>query len=182
MKLKILLLPAILVAFSAAAFAQRSNLVSTAFQPSAGPSQAIQPDRSELPNAAASLERRAFDAINARRVEKGLSALIWSDQIAEVARHHSENMAKNNFFSHQDPDSLLVDDRANQAGVTGWTAIGENIAFVMSLRDPTEIAIENWMHSNAHRENLLSNRWRKSAIGVAITADGKYYFTQVFID
>lgn len=136
---------------------------------------------SPLP-AAASAEKMAFDLLNAQRISRGLPELAWSDQVAAVARHHSENMAKGNFFSHQDLEGQLVDDRAARAGLTDWLAIGENIAFVKGFKDPCQTAVENWMKSNAHRENLLSDRWKESAIGVAVTPDGTYYFTQVFIN
>jgi uncharacterized protein YkwD len=126
-------------------------------------------------------ERQAFDRINAERSLKGLPALVWNDRIAAVARYHSQNMLKNKFFSHQDQDGLMVNDRADRMGLADWTSIGENIAFVKGFRDPIDLAIEKWMQSSAHRDNLLASRWKESAVGVAIGDDGTYYFTQVFI-
>ena len=134
-----------------------------------------------VPAAVSDAEHRAFNLLNAERAANGLPELVWSDRVAEVARRHSENMAKNDFFSHQDLDGLLVNDRADRAGLSDWTAIGENIAYIKGFKDPCASAITNWMHSTAHRENLLSSRWKVSAIGVAITDSGIYYFTQVFI-
>jgi uncharacterized protein YkwD len=47
--------------------------------------------------------------------------------------------------------------------------------------DPAGLAVEKWMESAAHRKNLLTPNWKESAVGVAITEDGTYYFTQVFL-
>jgi uncharacterized protein YkwD len=44
-----------------------------------------------------------------------------------------------------------------------------------------EFAVERWMKSPKHRENLLSSRWKESGIGIAVTGNGTYYFTEVFL-
>ena len=127
------------------------------------------------------LEKQAFALINEKRAEIGLPALVWSDEVAKIARLHSENMAKYNFFSHTGIDGKMVNDRADSLGITKWTAMGENIAYNRGYQEPIECAVEKWMQSPSHRENLLNNRWKESAIGIAVTDDGTYYFTQVFL-
>lgn len=127
------------------------------------------------------LEKKAFALLNAKRLEMGLSALNWSDDVAKIARVHSQNMASYKFFSHTGLDGYMVSDRADKLGIRKWSAIGENIAYNRGYQNPVEFAVERWMLSNSHRENLLSNRWKESGVGVAITADGTYYFTQVFL-
>lgn len=126
-------------------------------------------------------EKLAFSLINQKRAEIGMPALEWSDEVAKIARIHSENMVKFNFFSHRGIDGKTVDGRADSLGVTKWTLLGENIAYNRGYENPIETAVEKWMLSPTHRENLLNNRWKESAIGIAITDDGTYYFTQVFI-
>jgi len=127
------------------------------------------------------LEQQVFGMINQKRAEINLPPLAWSEEVAKVARVHSENMAKLKFFSHQGLDGKMVNDRADEIGLTKWTALGENIAYNRGFKNPLECAVKNWMESTGHRENLLSNRWKESAIGIAVTADGTYYFTQVFL-
>ncbi len=127
------------------------------------------------------LEHQVFDLINKQRVRSGLSVLEWNDDIAEMARQHSENMANYKFFSHTDLKGLMVNDRADASGIKKWQAIGENIAYNRGYENPALFAVERWMQSPSHRENLLSNRWKESGIGIAVTADGTYYFTEVFI-
>ncbi|HSK73011.1 MAG TPA: CAP domain-containing protein [Pyrinomonadaceae bacterium] len=127
------------------------------------------------------LERKAFELLNRQRAENNLSPLVWSDDVAKIARVHSENMAKHKFFSHQGLDGTMVNDRADSLGISKWRSIGENIAYNLGYQNPVEFAVERWMSSPSHRGNILNNRWQESAVGVAISKDGAYYFTQVFL-
>jgi uncharacterized protein YkwD len=127
------------------------------------------------------MEKKAFGLLNEKRGEKGLSPLIWDDEVAKIARIHSQNMASYNFFSHKGLDGSLVSDRADKIGLSKWRLIGENIAYLRGYRNPVEFAVECWMKSASHKENLLNKDWKQSAVGVALTEDGTYYFTQVFL-
>ena len=129
----------------------------------------------------ASIERIAFDMVNQTRVENGLKPLTWSNELENIARGHSQNMADYNYFSHQGLDGKMVSDRADDAGLGGWRAIGENIAFNRGFKDPIGKAVQLWLDSPSHKNNLMSDNWRESAVGVAIAPDGSYYFTQVFL-
>ncbi len=128
-----------------------------------------------------SFERQVFELINKKRAEAGLNALIWNDEVAKIARIHSENMANNKFFDHKGLDGSMVNNRADAVGLSKWRSIGENIAYNRGFANPLEFAVEGWMKSPAHRDNILNNRWQESGIGIAIMADGTYYFTQVFL-
>ncbi len=133
-------------------------------------------------NLTLNLEQMIFLEINQKRAENGLTALVWDEEVAKVARLHSANMAKYNFFSHTGLDGLRVDSRARAVGVSKWHAIGENIAYNRGFKEPDTTAVTGWLSSASHRENLLSSVWRKTGIGVVGTSDGTYYVTQVFID
>lgn len=128
----------------------------------------------------ASLERRVFDLVNQERTRAGRPALTWLDRVATVARNHSSNMATNNFFSHLDPQGRRSDKRAEQLGVSDWKQIGENIAW-LSGPDPAARVVKSWMQSPGHRDNIMNGTFTESGIGLSIAADGKYYFTQVFV-
>lgn len=120
--------------------------------------------------------------MNARRILAGLRPLIWSNDLVELARMHSRSMAAGKYFSHKDLDGGFVDDRAARLGIFNWIAIGENIAFLKGFDDPAVTAVEKWMNSPSHKQNILNQRWRQTAIGIAISDDGAVYFTQVFIE
>ena len=127
------------------------------------------------------VERLVFDLVNEKRVANGLEPLKWNDNIANSARQHSSNMAEYRFFSHKGLDSKMVSDRADANGVGKWRSIGENIAFNRGYQDPVTLTVQLWLDSPGHRRNMLSADWKESAIGVAVTEDGAYYFTQVFL-
>jgi len=128
-----------------------------------------------------SLERAAFNVLNQKRAESGLSPLAWSEQLAGVARLHSRNMAELSFFSHRGMDGKMAAERAAQMGVGQWRSIGENIAYSRGFQDPVAHAVRLWLDSPAHRQNLLDGNWKETAVGIAVAEDGSYYFTQVFL-
>ena len=128
-----------------------------------------------------SLEQAAFDLLNQKRFENGLKPLAWNEELATIARLHSGNMARLSFFSHRGIDGKMVSDRADDEGLTKWRAIGENIAFNRGYNDPIGRAVELWLDSSSHRRNLLDSNWKETAVGIAVTPDGEYYLTQVFL-
>lgn len=130
---------------------------------------------------AGKMERLIFETLNQKRIEKGLSPLSWSEDMAKVARQHSFNMAELKFFSHVGKDGLLVSDRADALGFSNWRAIGENIAYNQGFENPAEFACERWLLSPSHKNNILSREWKETGVGVAIAENGVYYFTQVFV-
>ena len=127
------------------------------------------------------VERTAFQMLNQKRSENGLHPLVWNEQVASVARVHSQNMAEFQFFGHRGLDNKLVSHRADDLKLGKWLSIGENIAYNRGYADPVEKAVDNWLNSPAHRQNLLNVDWKESAVGVAVAEDGSYYFTQVFL-
>ncbi len=127
------------------------------------------------------LEQKAFQLINEKRCEQGLKPLEWNEIIAKIARLHSQNMANYKFFSHTGLDGSMVSDRADKSGLNKWRAIGENIAYNRGYEQPIEFAVERWMQSPSHKRNLLDEQWRESAVGIFVTPEGTYYFTQVFL-
>ncbi|MGH9943018.1 MAG: CAP domain-containing protein [Pyrinomonadaceae bacterium] len=127
------------------------------------------------------LERKAFELINEQRRANGAAPLAWDTELSRVARIHSEEMARRNFFDHVGKDGRGVAERARLCGVTGWRALAENIAYNQGFDDPAGFAVERWLKSAKHRENLLRATFTHTAVGVAEASDGRVYFTQVFI-
>jgi uncharacterized protein YkwD len=85
------------------------------------------------------------------------------------------------YFDHHSKDGKMVNDRADMLGLQDWQMIGENIALVGGYNDPLGHVVSGWMHSEGHRKNILDTRWKETGIGIYITSDGTYYFTQVFL-
>lgn len=130
---------------------------------------------------AASLERRAFDLVNAERRARGESPLQWDAELSQLARQHSLEMARYGNLNHTGRDGRDMADRARAAGIRGWRVLGENIAFNQGFNDPSGFAVERWMGSSKHRANILNRQFTRTGIGVARAADGSIYFTQVFM-
>ena len=131
------------------------------------------------PVAASSLERRAFDMVNSERAKYGLPPLAWDGDLCRMARLHSEKMARLNFFDHEGPDGDLP-NRARESGIR-WRSLAENIALNQGYDDPVALAVDQWMHSTGHRDNMLRRIFTHTAIGIARSKDGRVYLTQVFI-
>ncbi len=130
---------------------------------------------------ASDIERRAFEQTNQVRIKTGLPALEWDADVCRMARVHSENMSRLNFFSHVTPDGLRLRDRARAVGILTYTVLGENIAYNQGYEDPGAFAVERWMASPKHRANILSKEFRAMAIGTYVAPDGSVYLTQTFI-
>ena len=130
---------------------------------------------------AASLERRAFELVNAERRARGESPLQWDAELSQLARQHSLNMARSGALGHTGPDGRDMAERARAAGIRGWRVLGENVAFNQGFDDPSAFAVERWMGSSKHRANILNQQFTRTGIGVARAADGSIYFTQVFV-
>jgi uncharacterized protein YkwD len=131
---------------------------------------------------ASSLERRAFDLINAERRQRGESPLQWDAELSQLARQHSLNMARSGALGHTGPDGRDMAERARAMGIRGWRVLGENVAYNQGFDDPSAFAVERWMGSSKHRANILNRQFTRTGIGVARAADGSIYFTQVFVN
>ncbi|HYO62607.1 MAG TPA: CAP domain-containing protein [Pyrinomonadaceae bacterium] len=139
------------------------------------------PVRAAVAVSATSEERRLFELVNAERRAKGMAPFELDGELMHVARLHSQNMARQGFFDHIGRDGRSVSGRADEAGLRGWRMIGENIAYNQGFDDPSSFAVERWMKSVKHRENILSRSYTRTGLGIARAADGRIFFTQVFM-
>jgi uncharacterized protein YkwD len=135
----------------------------------------------------ARLERLIHERVNHRRDARGLENLTWNEDLATVARYHSNHMANESYFAHVSPSGESPGDRYDAFGVR--CAGGENLGYVRyrgaSFTDE-ELArriVTGWMNSEGHRENLLRPRFEEEGIGVTVAErDGSLhvYATQNF--
>lgn len=122
------------------------------------------------------IERRAFDLINAYRISKGLGALRWNAEIANAAREHSVEMANGSVeFGHA---RFTERAQALQQRVS-FHGIAENVAY-NDYPDPAQTSVDGWIESDGHRANIENRAYNESGMGVARSSDGAYYFTQLF--
>lgn len=122
------------------------------------------------------IEQIAFNQINAYRLSKGLAALNWNADVANVARLHSQNMAEGRVpFGHDgfEERADLLEARLRVIG------LAENVAY-NDYPDPSTTAVESWIESTGHRRNIENATYTQTGMGVALSSDGAYYFTQLF--
>ena len=55
----------------------------------------------------ADLEKEVFNLVNEERSKAGASPLEWSDELADVARAHSADMAENDYFSSSTAEAVM---------------------------------------------------------------------------
>lgn len=124
------------------------------------------------------MEKRVFTEINRVRAAHDLKDLKWDDDLAGAARAHALNMAARRFFSHVDP--LLGGFRTRLVKHGIQPMIGaENIFTEEGYKEPVPQAVKEWMASPGHRQNILGS-FTHTGTGVAVAADGKRYFVQIF--
>ncbi|MBI2484949.1 CAP domain-containing protein [Candidatus Uhrbacteria bacterium] len=129
-------------------------------------------------NASGELEQSVFQKINDVRANAGLGRLVWNDQLAASAKIHSQNMANGTAsVGHDGFNERVADIRTFlDAGM-----IAENVA-ANNARDPVHVAVNGWMESTDHKENIERRVFDTTGIGIAIGSNGIYYFTQIFSD
>lgn len=99
---------------------------------------------------------------NQKRAQAGVPSLEYNYALSEAARLKGENMLLLDYWAHTAPDGTEpwkffadVDYKYRYAG--------ENLA--RDFSDPTS-AVDAWMASPSHRDNLLSGKYKE--IGVAV--------------
>jgi len=124
------------------------------------------------------LEQEVFDLVNRHRTARGLRALAFDPRIAREARRHSAAMAAGSQpFGHGG-----FPDRAAALGrVMSCRLSAENISSSQGYRDPAPEVVRGWLASSGHRTNIEDGRYDTTGIGVARSATGKVYFTQIFV-
>lgn len=123
------------------------------------------------------LENEVIKLMNSERAKNGLPALKANWQVSRVARYKSQDMIDKNYFSHTSPTYGSPFRMLETFGVS-FSAAGENIA--MGQRTPSEV-MNAWMGSPGHRNNILSPSFTEIGVGLAKSANGRYYWTQMFI-
>ncbi|QOR68920.1 hypothetical protein IM538_12700 [Cytobacillus suaedae] len=119
-------------------------------------------------------EQKVIDLTNAERRKAGLPDLKADTSLSNVAREKSNDMQKNNYFSHTSPTYGSPFDMMRDFGVSYKTA-GENIA--QGQQTPEQV-VQAWMNSEGHRKNILSKDF--THIGVGYQQSG-HHWTQMFI-
>jgi len=109
---------------------------------------------------------------NAARADAGCGALRVDARITAAAQAHSDDMAANDYFSHDSLDGRSFADRLRAAGYP--SPGGENIA---QGQRSAQAVHDAWMNSSGHRANILNCGF--TTIGVGVHQDS-WTWTQDF--
>jgi uncharacterized protein YkwD len=110
-------------------------------------------------------ENEVIRLTNVERAKAGCGKVKLNTKLRTAMRGHTQDMANQNYFSHDSLDGRSPWDRAKSAGYQ--TPIGENIA-----KGQTNAAavMDGWMNSPGHRSNIVN--CDAKAIGVGLSYDG----------
>jgi len=137
-----------------------------------------EPKRADPPKAEFKLtadEQAVLEATNAERKKAKLDPLSADPQLTEAARKHAANMARQAKLDHT-LDGKDAADRIKAAGYS-FRRMGENIAH--NYQTPAD-AVDGWMKSKGHKENLLNAELTHIGVAVAKSDKGEPYWVQVF--
>jgi uncharacterized protein YkwD len=118
------------------------------------------------------VEGLVFQLTNEVRSDHHLSPLGRDTSLIDAARAHSDDMLRQNFFSHDNPDGTTPQKRIAPAFSRSLARVGENIwgGHGYDYSDSTlmaRIIVDSWMSSPGHRANMLNPNYTHMGIGVS---------------
>lgn len=121
-----------------------------------------------------SMAAEVLTLVNKERTSRGYSKLLWDSVLEKAAMRRAAEVAVK--FSHTRPNGTLCYTVNNEAIIKRFPTSGENLAAgSMSAKE----AMNGWMNSTGHRENILDNNF--THIGVACAkVNGVLYWVQAF--
>ncbi len=121
---------------------------------------------------------RVVVLVNEERQKAKLPPLKLVDKLCVTARWHAMDMAVGGYFEHTDRQGRTVGQRLNGFGYR-YTYCGQNIA---AGQKTPEDAVQAWMNSPSHRENILRREFREIGVAFVENPNSKYgrYWVQDF--
>jgi uncharacterized protein YkwD len=123
--------------------------------------------------------QEVFERTNLERERANLAPLRLQETLGRSAEWMAADMARHDYFSHNDRYGRSFSRRIQSFGYGNWRLVGENLAY--GYRTPAEV-VEGWMKSPGHRRNILDRGYTE--IGIAVTSDPatnhRFYWVQNF--
>lgn len=144
------------------------------------------------------IEQAIFAEVNQKRNEEGKRPLHYSDDLARLALLHSLDQVQHDYIRHEDAKGRGPTQRAELQGIsirratsaaTYVEGIGENIGripigYVLGIgnvtRESANVAaaqLLSWMSSPQHAQNILSEDYADTGIGVVYDEEKDAYVT-----
>ena len=119
----------------------------------------------------ATLTTQIHSLTNLSRSQNNLPKYTLDVSLSAVAKQRSEEMVRENYFSHTSPSGCDVSCQIKKSGyqTMSW---GENLALsnsyhLYTLPELAQTFTSNWLKSTTHRDNLLSKKFTHHGIGIA---------------
>ena len=123
------------------------------------------------------LVAQVLSRVNTERANVGLNTLTVNPVLTKMAEDYCCEMIEGGFFAHDNPlNGEGPGERAIQAGYV-FLAVGENLA---AGQQTAKEAMDAWMASLGHKENILGIQWQEMGIGVRTGGQYGIYWVQVF--
>ena len=137
--------------------------------------------RAEAPGtrpSASTIAAQVVNLTNVERARRGHVRLRANARLTRAAQIHAEQMARARQAAHvlRNANYPQAEDRLAAAGYQ-WEWCGENVA---SGQSSAAAAMDDWMHSHGHRENILNPHFTEMGAGYARDRAGRPYYVQVF--
>lgn len=128
-------------------------------------------------------EKRVIAAINEQRAAAGLAKLRFRVSLTNAARAHVRDIAAREVLTHVSDNGWTLVERVRHYGYSAvdcsYWKVGETLACATAgtaaARPRAIVAL--WMLSAAHRDILLTPRFRDIGVGIVRGDDGMRYFT-----
>jgi uncharacterized protein YkwD len=136
------------------------------------------PPRAGAAVPAAALEQEMHALVNQHRTRMRLPPFQYDERIAAIAREHSQAMADHRRpFSH---DGFDARTHAILAFID-YHGVAENVAYDNRTGPALgTLMVQGWINSPPHLQNI-QGAYDVAGIGVARSADGFVYATQIFV-
>jgi uncharacterized protein YkwD len=102
--------------------------------------------------------------------------LSSNQKLADSAIAHAQDMAVNDYFSHESKNGEKLKDRVNKQEYS-WLTIGENIA---KGQKTSAQVVRDWMNSPGHCKNIMNPNFGELGVGRDDNLRKEYIWVQVF--
>lgn len=120
------------------------------------------------------VSKSIFKTINLQRKNKGLQPLVADPSLGLVAGSYAGDMLSGDFFGHFAPDGRDLQARLEEANVTQFAEVAENLWTAEGeidwvYEETVRRAVLDWLNSKeGHREAILDPNLRLAGVGTAI--------------